>query len=127
MTINAVCRRPRFLIVDEATSSLDSTTERAVQEGLMKLLAPETGALIVTHRLSTVRDLCDKFVVLRNIEELEPDEPQVEAVAGSFNELFKCSPTFRQLAFDQGIPAPLGTKIPALSNRSALINSAIKV
>lgn len=100
---SAVMRRPRFMIIDEATSSLDSTTEKAVQEGLAQTLEPETGALIITHRLSTVRRLCSKFVVLRQTEKLGEAEPQVEAIADSFEELYRISPTFKRLADDQGV------------------------
>jgi ATP-binding cassette subfamily B protein len=103
----AVLKRPRFMIVDEATSSLDSTTEKAVQEGLAKVLPPETSALIITHRLSTVRTLCTKFIVLRTAEEAAAGLPQVEAVAGSFEELYAASPTFRRLADDQGVGVAL--------------------
>lgn len=99
----AAIKRPRFMIIDEATSHLDSTTERAVQEGLAAILRDGVGALVVAHRLSTVRNLCDKFVVLRNPEEVPPDGSQVEAIAASFEELYASSPTFRQLADDQGI------------------------
>jgi len=103
MVGSAVLKRPRFMVIDEATSSLDSTTERAVQNGLRQLLGSDVSALIVTHRLSTVRDLCDKFVVLRPIENTPVGESQVEAIAGSFEELRQVSPTFRRLAQDQGI------------------------
>ncbi|HSD12433.1 MAG TPA: ATP-binding cassette domain-containing protein, partial [Patescibacteria group bacterium] len=99
----AVLKRPRFMIIDEATSSLDSTTEKAVQEGLAKVLPKETSALIITHRLSTVRSLCTKFIVLRTAEAVADGTPQVEAVAGSFEELYAVSPTFRRLADDQGV------------------------
>ncbi len=99
----AVLKHPKFMVIDEATSSLDSTTERAVQDGLQKLLGPEVSALIVTHRLSTVRELCSKFVVLRSFENTPPGEQQVEAVADSFEKLHQVSPTFRRLATDQGI------------------------
>ncbi len=67
----AIIKKPRLLIIDEATSSLDSTTEKAVQEGFKKFLSPEVGALIITHRLNTVRRVCDKFIVLKS-----SDEPQ---------------------------------------------------
>jgi ABC-type multidrug transport system fused ATPase/permease subunit len=98
----AVVKRPRLMIIDEATSSLDSTTEKAVQDGLARLLPRETSALIITHRLSTVRTLCSKFIVLRSAEEAAGG-PQVEAIAGSFEELYAKSPTFRRLADDQGV------------------------
>jgi len=99
----AVMKGPRFMIVDEATSSLDSTTEKAVQEGLRQVLLPETSALIIAHRLSTVRHLCGTFVVLRQAEDIPDGENQVEAVAHSFEELYARSPTFRRLADDQGV------------------------
>ena len=100
----AVMRRPWLLVVDEATSSLDSTTEKQVQEGLEQVLSgTATSALIVAHRLSTVRHLCDKFVVLKAAHEVHNGDSQVEAVASSFEELYKISPTFRRLADDQGI------------------------
>ncbi len=108
----AVLKRPRFMIVDEATSSLDSTTERAVQEGLAEVLPAETSALIITHRLSTVRTLCTKFIVLKQAEEVANGcGQQVEAIAGSFEELYRVSPTFRRLADDQGVVvhAPLAS------------------
>ena len=103
MVGSAVLRRPRFIIIDEATSSLDSTTEKAVQNGLAEILSREVGALIITHRLSTVRHLCDKFIVLKNSEKLQNGESQVEAVAKSFEELYEISSTFRRLADDQEI------------------------
>ena len=99
----AVAKRPSFLLVDEATSSLDSTTEKQVQEGLARALNGHTSALIIAHRLSTVRDMCDKFVMLRPAGEVGEGESQVEAVAGSFEELYRVSPSFRRLADDQGV------------------------
>lgn len=99
----AVAKRPRFMIIDEATSNLDSSTEREVQEGLSLALTGGTTALIVAHRLSTVRHLCSRFVVLRPIEEVGEGENQIEAIASSFGELYRKSPTFKQLADDQGV------------------------
>jgi ABC-type multidrug transport system fused ATPase/permease subunit len=99
----AVLKRPRFMVIDEATSSLDSTTEKAVQDGLQAILGQDVSALIVTHRLSTVRALCTKFVILRSLEATPPGESQVEAIASSFEQLQEISPTFRQLSIDQGI------------------------
>ncbi len=99
----AVIAKPRFVIIDEATSSLDSTTEKEVQRGLQVILGPEVSALIITHRLSAVRNLCSKFVVMRSADSLAEGENQIEAVAASFEELYELSPTFRQLADDQGI------------------------
>lgn len=99
----AVIKKPIFMVIDEATSSLDSTTERLVQQGLQQVLAGPTGALIVAHRLSTVRTMCNRFMVIRPLEEVLAGASQIEAQAGSFEELYSCSPTFRRLADDQHV------------------------
>lgn len=99
----AVIKKPIFMVIDEATSSLDSSTERLVQEGLEKVLAGPTGALIVAHRLSTVRNMCNRFMVLRPLEEVGEGASQIEALAHSFEELYAVSPTFRRLANDQQV------------------------
>src|SRR5262249_1577607 len=51
----ALLKRPELLIFDEATSHLDTATERAIQDSLRKELAGRT-VVMVAHRLSTVRD-----------------------------------------------------------------------
>jgi HlyB family type I secretion system ABC transporter len=58
----AVYHRPAVLILDEATSSLDTESERAVKENLDRLLDGRT-SFVIAHRLSTVRD-ADLIVVL---------------------------------------------------------------
>lgn len=99
----AVIRQPRLMIIDEATSSLDSETERDVQQGLEAVLTGDSSALVIAHRLSTVRHLCTKFVVLRDVDSLGPDDSQIEAIASSFEDLYAISPTFRRLADAQGM------------------------
>ncbi len=57
-------RNPTILILDEATSEVDSESERLIQEALNKLLKDRT-ALIIAHRLSTVRN-ADRIVVIED-------------------------------------------------------------
>ncbi|MBD3359616.1 MAG: ATP-binding cassette domain-containing protein [Candidatus Buchananbacteria bacterium] len=96
----AVLKNPSFMIIDEATSSLDSTTEKLVQQGLEQVLTEERGALIVTHRLNTVRRICNKFILLDSNGD---SCGRVAAMADSFEELAQISPKFCALAQDQGI------------------------
>ncbi len=58
----ALIFNPPFLILDEATSSVDPQTERLLQEGFIELLKDRT-AIIIAHRLATVQ-MCDRIVVL---------------------------------------------------------------
>jgi ATP-binding cassette subfamily B protein len=58
----AILKRPRVLIFDEATSSLDSRTEQAIQETLQEVAEAHT-TLVIAHRLSTVVD-ADQILVL---------------------------------------------------------------
>jgi ABC-type multidrug transport system fused ATPase/permease subunit len=94
----AMIKNPRFLVIDEATSSLDSLTEHQVQQGLEKALEGDVSALVIAHRLSTVRRICDKFIVMQPANKLVNGDAQIEAVASSFEELYELSPTFRALA-----------------------------
>lgn len=65
----AVLADPKILILDEATSNLDSESERLVQEAMEKVISGRT-CLIIAHRLSTLRD-CDWIIVLEKGKILE--------------------------------------------------------
>jgi ATP-binding cassette subfamily B protein len=60
----AILADPRILILDEATSSVDTRTELRIQRALLRLMAGRT-SIVIAHRLSTIRD-ADRIVVIRD-------------------------------------------------------------
>ncbi len=60
----AMARDPRLLILDEATSSVDTQTEAQVQEALRRLMRGRS-CMVIAHRLSTIQDV-DRIVVLHH-------------------------------------------------------------
>ena len=79
---------PPILILDEATSSIDTRTELKIQEAFHKLMKGRT-SFIVAHRLSTIMD-ADKIIVMKDghIIELGTHE-ELLAKGGFYSELFK--------------------------------------
>ncbi len=65
----AVLKNPKILILDEATSSLDSESERLVQEALDMLMKCRT-SVVIAHRLATIRN-SDKIIVLEDGKVIE--------------------------------------------------------
>ena len=83
----AVLADPKILILDEATSSVDTRTEMRIQQAMINLMQNRT-SLIIAHRLSTIRD-ADVIVVLRNgvIAEAGDHETLLAAV-GEYAKLY---------------------------------------
>lgn len=94
----AILRNPAILILDEATSSLDSESEALVQEALEGLMRNRT-SLIIAHRLATVRE-CDRICVLQD---------GVVAESGTHDELMRNgSGLYRRLSEMQFAASSLG-------------------
>lgn len=86
----AYIRNPKILILDEATSNIDTETESIIQEGIEALKENRT-SFVVAHRLSTIKDM-DKIVVLKNgkIREM-----------GSHDELMKMGGIYKNMYEEQ--------------------------
>ena len=91
----ALAYDPRILVMDEATSSVDSETERLIQIALHQLLAERT-ALIIAHRLSTI-ERADRILVLSN---------GVLRESGTHDELMRRPGLYRRLFELQYAAAP---------------------
>jgi ATP-binding cassette, subfamily B, putative efflux pump len=91
----AILADPRILILDEATSSLDSESEALIQDGLNRLRHGRT-TFVIAHRLSTIRS-ADQILVLENGEVVERGTHQeLIALNGRYRHLHD-----RQYAFEQ--------------------------
>ncbi|WP_010235252.1 ABC transporter ATP-binding protein [Clostridium arbusti] len=86
----AILANPRILILDEATSNIDTYTEKLVQQGIKKLLIGRT-SFVIAHRLSTIRD-ADKIMVINN---------GTIAESGTHNELIKLKGMYYDLFMSQ--------------------------
>ena len=85
----AVLKNPSILLLDEATSSLDSESERLVQEALDKLMEGRT-SLVIAHRLSTIRK-ADKIIVIDKgeVKESGTHEELITITDGLYRSLSK--------------------------------------
>lgn len=83
----ALLANPKILILDEATSSIDTETEILLQKGLSKLLANRT-SFIIAHRLSTIKNsTCIIYVDGGSIQEMGTHEELLEK-KGLYQELY---------------------------------------
>ncbi|WML41732.1 ABC transporter ATP-binding protein [Neobacillus sp. OS1-2] len=85
-----ILAKPSLLILDEATSSIDTRTELHIQEALLKLMAERT-SFIIAHRLNTIRD-ADTIMVIDNGQIIEK---------GSHDVLMEAQGRYYQMFFNQ--------------------------
>ena len=84
----AVIADPRILILDEATSNVDTRTEMDIQQAMVALMKNRT-SLIIAHRLSTIRD-ADKIVVLKGgVIVEEGNHEELLEKKGEYNQLYQ--------------------------------------
>ncbi|HWH20367.1 MAG TPA: ABC transporter ATP-binding protein, partial [Solirubrobacterales bacterium] len=104
----AILQDPRILILDDATSAVDSRTEEAINEGLRTVMADRT-TLLVAHRRSTLH-LADRVVVI--------DEGRV-IDEGTHEELYERSAIYRGLltGLDEDVAEAVEGRVEALSER----------
>ena len=83
----AALSKAPVLIMDEATSSVDTITERQIQDGMDRLMSDRT-TFVIAHRLSTIRN-ADAIMVLENGEIIERGtHEQLLAMKGRYYELY---------------------------------------
>ena len=84
----AILADPSILILDEATSSVDTRTEARIQKSLLRLMHGRT-SFVIAHRLSTIRD-ADNVIVIRDGEIVEQGtHQQLLDAKGFFHHLYK--------------------------------------
>ena len=84
----ALAKEPRILVLDEATSSIDSETEFLIQDAIKKIMKERT-SIAIAHRLSTIQDV-DKIYVMHKGKIVENgSHAQLLAKKGYYFELYK--------------------------------------
>ena len=83
-----MAKEPRILVLDEATSSIDSETEFLIQDAIKKIMKERT-SIAIAHRLSTIQDV-DKIYVMHKGKIVENgSHAQLLAKKGYYFELYK--------------------------------------
>jgi ATP-binding cassette, subfamily B, multidrug efflux pump len=108
----ALAHNPRFLILDEATSSVDTQTESVIREALNRLLAGRT-ALVIAHRLSTIQHADRILVFHKSRLREEGTHQELLARRGIYYRLYQLQYKDQELRFSAPVIEPAGTSLPA--------------
>ena len=101
---------PKILILDEATSSIDTETEQLIQQAVERVMAGRT-SLVVAHRLSTIQK-CDRIIVLHHGELRESGtHNQLLAMRGLYWRLYQLQYSDEKLHLSSELPfSPVGVE-----------------
>lgn len=84
----AIIRNPRLFVLDEATSSIDTETEKIIQDAIQKVLVGRT-SFVIAHRLSTIRS-ADKILVIEDGKIIESgNHKELISMKGYYYNLYK--------------------------------------
>ncbi len=107
----AALANPRILILDEATSSVDTRTERLIQKALEELLRGRT-SIVIAHRLSTIRN-ADQVLVLKDGQIIERGRHEELLNRRGFYYDLYMSQFRRDIDFSENGGAPAKNPVPA--------------
>lgn len=109
----ALAHNPQFLILDEATSSVDTKTELQIREALSRLLSGRT-ALVIAHRLSTIQHADRILVFHKGRLREEGAHQELLALRGIYFRLYQLQYKEQELHNGNGVHPPAGpTTLPA--------------
>lgn len=96
-----------FILIDEATASLDNEKQLIAQQAIDAILKQGVTVIMIAHRLSTTRN-CDQMCVLRELIRCPEGMPQIEALVSTakgdlWDQLWNISPYFKRNAKLEGI------------------------
>ncbi|HEY7096766.1 MAG TPA: ABC transporter ATP-binding protein [Terriglobales bacterium] len=132
----AILAEPRILILDEATSSLDSESEALIQQGLSYLMHGRT-TFVIAHRLSTIRR-ADQILVMEQGRIVEcGTHVQLLAMEGRYHELYTKQHGLEENLFlapgegdtipaDEGSQKPANGKDPGLEDAVRIVKGEIR-
>ncbi|MEE2637917.1 MAG: ABC transporter ATP-binding protein [Acidobacteriota bacterium] len=120
----AILADPRILILDEATSSLDSESESLIQDGLRALRKGRT-TFVIAHRLSTIQS-ADQIIVLEKGQIVEQGtHAHLLAAGGRYRELYDTQYRFEQDRFinpgEDFTPEPEAVELPKTQTRAPAV------
>ncbi len=96
----ALAQNASLFLIDEATSSLDTETEKQVTEALESLMDQGKTVIMIAHRLSTIKS-CNKIIVMRPVTRTPKGDSQIEYIGSSFEDAYENSKIFKGLVEEQ--------------------------